>query len=151
MLRISPFLWFNTQAEDAMNFYVSIFPRSKAISVQRVGGKVLTVTFELEGQQIMGLNGGPQFTLNEAFSLFVSCETQAEVDELWTKLLAGGGTPSRCGWLRDKFGVSWQIVPTVLGRMLGDQDRQRADRVMAAMLQMGKLDVARLQQAYDGR
>jgi predicted 3-demethylubiquinone-9 3-methyltransferase (glyoxalase superfamily) len=112
-------------------------------------GKVLTGTFQLEGQQFMALNGGPQFKFTEAISLFVNCETQAEVDDLWNKLTAGGAE-SQCGWLKDKFGLSWQIIPSVLGRLLGDKDRVKANRVMQAMLQMKKIDIAKLQQAYDG-
>jgi predicted 3-demethylubiquinone-9 3-methyltransferase (glyoxalase superfamily) len=150
MPTITPFLWFDTQAEEAMNFYASIFKRSKVISVNRVQGKVMSVQFELEGQRFMGLNAGPHFKFTEAISFFVSCETQEEIDELWTKLIAGGGAPSRCGWLKDKFGLSWQIVPNALGRMLGDADAQKSARVMNAMLQMDKLDLKQLQAAYAG-
>jgi predicted 3-demethylubiquinone-9 3-methyltransferase (glyoxalase superfamily) len=155
MQKIVPFLWFNGQAEEAMNFYVSLFKNSKVLSVSRYGetgpgpkGTVMSVTFELEGQQFYALNGGPQFTFTPAISLFVNCETQAEVDDLWGKL-SEGGEVHPCGWLRDKFGLSWQVIPTILGRLLQDKDRQRADRVMRAMLQMTKLDIAALQQAYD--
>ena len=150
MPTITPFLWFDSQAEEAMNFYASIFNRSKVISVNRVQGKVMSVQFELEGQRFMGLNAGPKFKFNEAVSFFVSCETQQEIDELWTKLTADGGAPSRCGWLKDKFGLSWQIVPHALGRMLSDKDAATSGRVMNAMLQMDKLDVNRLQEAFDG-
>jgi len=150
MPTITPFLWFDSQAEEAMNFYASIFNRSKVISVNRVQGKVMSVQFELEGQRFMGLNAGPKFKFNEAVSFFVSCETQQEIDELWTKLTADGGAPSRCGWLKDKFGLSWQIVPNALGRMLSDKDAATSGRVMNAMLQMDKLDVNRLQEAFDG-
>jgi predicted 3-demethylubiquinone-9 3-methyltransferase (glyoxalase superfamily) len=150
MLSITPFLWFDTQAEEAMQFYASIFPRSKVLSVQRNGDQVMSVTWELEGQRFMGLNAGPLFTFNEAVSFFVSCDTQQEVDALWDKLLAGGGTPSRCGWLKDRFGLSWQIIPTALPRLLGDPDRAKADRAMQAMLQMQKIDAAALQRAFDG-
>lgn len=150
MLSITPFLWFDTQAEEAMQFYASIFPRSKVIAVQRNGEQVMSVTWELEGQRFMGLNAGPHFTFNEAVSFFVSCDTQREVDELWDKLMAGGGTPSRCGWLKDRFGLSWQIIPTALPRLLGDPDRARAGRAMQAMLQMQKIDAAALQRAFDG-
>jgi predicted 3-demethylubiquinone-9 3-methyltransferase (glyoxalase superfamily) len=150
MPTITPFLWFDTQAEEAMNFYASIFKRSKVISVNRAQGKVMSVRFELEGQPFMALNAGPQFTFTEAISFFVGCETQQEIDELWAKLIADGGAPSRCGWLKDKFGLSWQIVPTALGRMLSDKDPAKAKRTMEAMLQMDKLDLKRLQQAYDG-
>ena len=150
MPTITPFLWFDTQAEDAMNFYASIFTRSKVISVNRAQGKVMSVTFELEGQRFMALNAGPLFKFSEAVSFFVGCETQQEIDALWQKLTADGGAPSRCGWLKDKFGLSWQIVPPALGRMLSDEDAGKSTRVMNAMLQMDKLDLKRLQQAYDG-
>jgi predicted 3-demethylubiquinone-9 3-methyltransferase (glyoxalase superfamily) len=150
MPTITPFLWFDTQAEEAMNFYASIFKRSKVVSVNRAQGKVMSVQFELEGQQFMALNAGPQFTFGEAISFFVGCETQQEIDELWARLTGEGGASSRCGWLKDKFGLSWQIVPTALGRMLSDKDPEKAGRVMNAMLQMDKLDLKRLQQAYDG-
>jgi predicted 3-demethylubiquinone-9 3-methyltransferase (glyoxalase superfamily) len=150
MQKITPFLWFDGKAEEAMQFYVSIFKNSKIVSTMPgPDGKVLTGTFQLEGQQFMALNGGPQFKFTEAISLFVNCETQAEVDDLWNKLTAGGAE-SQCGWLKDKFGLSWQIIPSVLGRLLGDKDRVKANRVMQAMLQMKKIDIAKLQQAYDG-
>jgi len=150
MPTITPFLWFDSQAEEAMNFYASIFKRSKVISVNRAQGKVMSVQFELEGQAFMALNGGPLFKFTEAISFFVACETQQEIDDLWGKLTADGGAPSRCGWLKDRFGLSWQIVPASLGRMLGDKDATRSKRVMDAMMQMNKLDLARLQHAYDG-
>jgi predicted 3-demethylubiquinone-9 3-methyltransferase (glyoxalase superfamily) len=150
MATITPFLWFDNQAEDAMNFYASIFTRSKVISVNKAQGRVMSVTFELEGQKLMALNAGPQFKFTEAISLFVGCETQQEIDDLWQKLTADGGAPSRCGWLKDKFGLSWQIVPNALGRMLSDKDAAKAKRVLNAMLQMEKLDLTLLQQAYDG-
>ena len=150
MPTITPFLWFDTQAEEAMNLYTSVFKRSKVIAVNRAQGKVMSVQFELEGQPFMALNAGPQFTFTEAISFFVSCETQQEIDELWAKLTADGGAPSRCGWLKDKFGLSWQIIPNTLGRMLSDKDAARAGRTMNAMLQMDKLDIKRLQQAHDG-
>jgi len=150
MPTITPFLWFDSQAEEAMNLYTSIFKRSKVISVNRARGKVMSVQFELEGQAFMALNAGPQFAFTEAISFFVGCETQKEIDELWSKLTADGGSPGRCGWLKDKFGLSWQIVPTTLGRMLGDEDAAKSKRVMDAMLTMDKLDLGRLQQAYDG-
>ena len=151
MPKITPFLWFDTQAEEAMNLYTSIFKSSKVISINRAQGKVMSVQFELEGQQFMGLNAGPVFKFNEAVSFFVACETQQEIDDLWAKLLADGGSPSQCGWLKDKFGLSWQIVPTALTRMLGDRDAEKSGRAMKAMLQMTKLDLARLQQAFDGK
>ena len=147
MPTITPFLWFDTQAEEAMNFYASIFTRSKVTSVNRAQGKVMSVQFELEGQPFMALNAGPLYKFTEAISFFVGCETQQEIDELWTKLTADGGAPSRCGWLKDKFGLSWQIVPNSLGRLLNDKDPAKAKRVLNAMLQMEKLDVKQLQEA----
>jgi predicted 3-demethylubiquinone-9 3-methyltransferase (glyoxalase superfamily) len=150
MPTITPFLWFDTQAEEAMHFYASVFGRSKVISISRAQGKVMSVKFELEGQEFMGLNAGPLFTFNEAVSFFVGCETQQEIDELWAKLTADGGASSRCGWLKDKFGLSWQIIPNSLGRMLSDKDAGKSKRVLDAMLQMEKLDLKRLQQAHDG-
>jgi predicted 3-demethylubiquinone-9 3-methyltransferase (glyoxalase superfamily) len=149
MQKITTFLWFDGNAEEAMNHYVSIFKNSKILSVNRIGGAVLTGTFQLEGQEFMALNGGPKYKFTEAISLFVSCETQDEVDALWNKLCEGG-SPSRCGWLKDKFGVSWQIIPTALGRLMGDKDPVKAQRVLQAMLTMDKIDIARLQRAYDG-
>ena len=157
MQKITPFLWFDGQAEEAMKFYASIFKNSKIGNVSRYGkggpgpeGAVMTATFELEGQKFMALNGGPLFKFNEAISLFVDCETQEEVDELWEKLSAGG-QKSRCGWLKDKFGVSWQIIPRALGELLGDKDPKKSSRVMQAMLKMDKIDIAGLKQAYEGR
>jgi predicted 3-demethylubiquinone-9 3-methyltransferase (glyoxalase superfamily) len=150
MPKITPFLWFDTQAEEAMNFYASIFKNSKVHSVNKMQGKVLSVQFELEGQPFMALNGGPMFTFNESVSFFVSCDSQQEIDELWAKLTSGGGSESRCGWLEDRFGLSWQIVPASLGKMLGDREPARAKRVADAMLAMNKLDISVLQQAYDG-
>jgi predicted 3-demethylubiquinone-9 3-methyltransferase (glyoxalase superfamily) len=155
MQKIVPFLWFNGTAEEAMNFYVSIFKNSKVGRVSRYGdagpgpkGSVMSCTFQLEGQEFYALNGGPQFSFTPAISLFVNCETQEEVDRLWEKL-SEGGAKDQCGWLTDRFGVSWQIVPTVLGKLLGDKDPQKANRVMTAMLQMKKLDIKGLQQAGD--
>jgi predicted 3-demethylubiquinone-9 3-methyltransferase (glyoxalase superfamily) len=150
MPTITPFLWFDGQAEEAMNFYASIFERSKVISVNRAQGKVMSVQFELEGQRFIALNAGPQFKFTEAISFFVGCNTQEEIDRLWTKLTADGGSPSQCGWLKDKFGLSWQIVPNSLGRMLGDKDPAKSQRAMQAMLRMKKLDLQQLQLAYDG-
>ena len=150
MQKITPFLWFDGNAEEAVTHYVSIFKNSRVVNVSRQGERVLSLTFELEGQQFMALNGGPQFKFSEALSLFVSCETQAEVDELWARL-GSGGQPGRCGWLKDKFGLSWQVIPTALGQMLQDQDPARAGRVVQAMLQMDKIDVPGLRRAYDGR
>ncbi|TJY44082.1 VOC family protein [Cohnella pontilimi] len=152
--KITPYLWFIDQAEEAINLYVSVFNDSKIVSVTRFGeqgpgpaGQLMSATFELEGQPFMALNGGPQFKFNEAISFFVSCETQQEVDELWTKLTADGGEEGRCGWLKDKFGVSWQIVPTVLNELMQDQDAEKSNRVMQAMFTMNKLDIERLKQA----
>ena len=150
MLSITPFLWFDTQAEEAMTFYTSIFPRSKVIAVTRAGDRVLSVTWELEGQRFMGLNAGPAFRFTEAVSFFVGCDTQAEVDALWDTLLANGGKPTQCGWLKDRFGLSWQIIPNVLPKLLGDPDRAKAGRAMQAMLGMVKIDAAALQRAFDG-
>lgn len=151
MQKITPFLWFDGQAEEAMNFYVSIFKNSKILSTAPgPDGKIMMGTFQLDGQEFHALNGGPMFKFTEAISLFVNCETQAEVDELWEKLSAGG-EKSRCGWLKDKYGLSWQIIPTVLGKLMQDKDREKAGRVMQAMLQMDKIDIASLQQAYDGK
>ena len=150
MPSITPFLWFDTQAEEAMNLYTSVFTRSKVISVNRAGGRVMSVQFELENQRFMALNAGPQFPFTEAISFFVGCETQAEIDDLWARLTADGGSESRCGWLKDKFGLSWQIVPNSLGRMLTDKDPAKAQRTMQAMLQMNKIDIAKLQAAHDG-
>jgi len=155
MQKIVPFLWFDGKAEEAMNFYVSIFKNSKVVSVTRYGeagpgkkGTVMSATFQLEGQDFYALNGGPQFKFTPAISLFVNCETQKEVDELWEKLSAGG-RKDQCGWLQDKYGLSWQIVPTILGKLLGDKDPTKANRVMQAMLKMTKIDIKGLQQAYD--
>jgi predicted 3-demethylubiquinone-9 3-methyltransferase (glyoxalase superfamily) len=141
---ITPFLWFDNNAEEAMNFYVSIFKDAQVLNVSP-----MTVSFRLHGQEFIGLNGGPEFKFTEAVSFFVSCGTQAEVDELWSKLTADGGEESRCGWLKDRFGLSWQIVPTILGELLGDPDREKADRVMQAMLKMNRIEIKGLQQAYD--
>jgi predicted 3-demethylubiquinone-9 3-methyltransferase (glyoxalase superfamily) len=153
MQKITPFLWFDGNAEEAANFYISIFKNSKMGKISRYGdagpgpkGSAMSVTFQIEGQEFFALNGGPQFKFTPAISFFVNCETQQEVDDLWEKLSAGGRT-DRCGWLQDKFGVSWQIIPTVLGQLLGDKDPQRAKRAMQAMLQMTKIDIKKLQQA----
>ena len=157
MQKISPFLWFNDNAEEAMNFYVSIFKNSKIGRVTRYGdagpgpkGTVMSATFQLEGQEFFALNGGPQFKFTEAISFFVNCETQEEVDELWEKL-SEGGRKDMCGWLKDKFGLSWQIIPTILGQMLGDKDPAKSQRVMQAMLQMTKIDINGLKRAYEQR
>ncbi|HEY6088968.1 MAG TPA: VOC family protein [Gemmatimonadaceae bacterium] len=155
MQKITPFLWFDGDAEEAMNLYVSVFRNSKVVSVRRYGdagpgpkGSVMTATFQLEGQEFHALNGGPKYKFTPAISLFVSCETQQEVDELWNKLSAGGHK-DKCGWLQDKFGLSWQIIPTALGKMLGDEDPKKANSVMSAMLQMDKIDINKLKEAYD--
>jgi len=145
MPTITPFLWFDGQAEEAMQYYASIFKHSKVIATSRAQGKVVSVRFELENQEFIALNAGPQFKFTEAISFFVGCETQQEIDELWAKLTADGGTPGRCGWLKDKFGLSWQIIPNALGRMLSDPVTGQA--VMAAMMQMSKLDLKQLESA----
>lgn len=153
MQKITPFLWFDGDAEAAMNFYTSLFKDSRIGNISRYEsvpgqtGKVMTGTFYLQGQEFMVLNGGPHFKFSEAISFFVKCETQEEVDELWNKLSAGG-TEQKCGWLKDKFGLSWQIIPTVLGKMLQDKDPDKSKRVMEAMLKMTKIDIKTLQQAY---
>jgi predicted 3-demethylubiquinone-9 3-methyltransferase (glyoxalase superfamily) len=155
MQKITPFLWFDNNAEEAVNYYVSIFKNSKITSVSRYGegehgtpGQVMTMSFQLDGQGFTALNGGPVFKFTEAISFFVNCETQSEVDELWEKL-SEGGEKGQCAWLKDKFGVSWQIVPSALGRLLGDPDPVKSKRVMDAMLKMTKIDIGLLQQAYD--
>jgi predicted 3-demethylubiquinone-9 3-methyltransferase (glyoxalase superfamily) len=150
MPTITPFLWFDNQAEDAMNHYISIFKNGKVLNVNRAGGKVITVTFEIEGQKIMALNAGPVFKFNEAISLIVDCETQPEVDELWEKLSANG-EKGRCGWLKDKYGLSWQIIPKTLGRLLSDPDPERSKAVMQAMLKMNKIVIEDLKKAYEGK
>jgi len=142
MHKVTPFLWFDGQAEEAATFYTSIFRNSKIVSVSP-----MSATFVLDGQQFYALNGGPQFKFTEAISLFVSCETQEEIDYFWEKLSAGG-KKSRCGWRKDKFGLSWQIVPPILGKYLNDEDGEKSNRVMQAMLQMDKLDIKQLKQAY---
>jgi len=151
MKKITPFLWFDTQAEEAMNFYVSLFKNSKVNSISRgPDGKAFNVSFELDGQEFIGLNAGPQFKFNEAISMFVNCEDQAEVDYFWNALTADGGEESMCSWCRDKYGLSWQIVPKQLGELMGDPDPVKSKRVMDAMLKMKKIIVADLQKAYDG-
>lgn len=150
MTKITPFLWFDTQAEEAMNFYISIFKNSKIYNVSRdSNGKVFTVAFELEGQDYIGLNAGPAFKFNEAISMFVNCEDQAEVDYFWGALSAVPES-EQCGWCKDKFGLSWQIIPRQLGELMNDPDREKSGRVMDAMLNMKKIIVADLQHAYDG-
>jgi predicted 3-demethylubiquinone-9 3-methyltransferase (glyoxalase superfamily) len=156
MQKITTFLWFENQAEEAVNFYTSLFNNSKISEVMRMGeggpapaGTVITVMFQLDGQEFIALNGGPQYKFTEAISLLVNCESQEEVDRLWGALTAGG-EEQPCGWLKDKYGLSWQIVPTVLGQMLGDKDPAKAQRAMNAMLHMKKIDIPALQAAYDG-
>ena len=155
--KITPFLWFDNQAEEAMNFYVSIFKNSKRGRISRYGdagpgpkGTVMVATFQLEGQEFIALNGGPHFKFTEAISLVVNSETQDEVDAFWEKL-SEGGSKGQCGWLKDKFGLSWQIVPTILGELMSDPDPEKSKRVMTAMLQMKKLDINALKRAYDQR
>jgi len=157
MQKITPCLWFDTQGEEAVDFYLSVFKDAKVTDVLRYGegaprpkGSVLTMTFEIEGQSFMVLNGGPEYTFNPAISLAVTCKTQEEVDHYWNRLVEGG-SPVQCGWLTDKFGVSWQIVPTPLIDMLKDPDKAKAGRVMEAMMKMIKIDIPTLQKAYDGR
>jgi predicted 3-demethylubiquinone-9 3-methyltransferase (glyoxalase superfamily) len=156
MQGITPFLWFDNQAEEAASFYTSIFENSRMEGVTRYGdsgpgpkGSVMTVTFVLAGQQFIALNGGPHFKFTEAISFVVNCETQEEVDEFWERLSAGGET-IECGWLKDRYGLSWQVVPTVLAGMLQDQDQEKSQRVMNAVLQMKKIDIAALRKAYEG-
>lgn len=157
MQKITPFLWFDANAEEAVNFYLSIFRNSKILNVARCGeagpgpkGSVLTVQFQLEGQQFIALNGGPNFKFNEAVSFTVSCETQSEIDEMWEKL-SEGGEKGNCGWLKDRFGLSWQVNPPILGEMLQDKDAEKARRVMEAMMQMDKIDIQTLKHAYEGK
>jgi predicted 3-demethylubiquinone-9 3-methyltransferase (glyoxalase superfamily) len=147
---ITPFLWFDNQLEEAMNFYVSIFPNSKILNVNRQGDRVFTATFQLDSQTFMGLNGGPMYKFNEAFSMFVDVTTQEEVDRLWNTLTADGGVESQCGWLKDKYGLSWQIIPRALGELMSDPDPAKASRVMQAMFGMRKLDIAGLRAAHAG-
>lgn len=161
MQKITPFLWFDSQAEEAANFYVAVFNNARIVNIARYGeagaaasarakGSVMTVTFELEGQEFVALNGGPVFVFNPAISFVVNCATQQEVDALWDKLSAGGDAKAQqCGWLQDKYGLSWQIVPKVLEEMLQDKDPEKAERVMKAMLQMKKIDISALKQAYE--
>jgi predicted 3-demethylubiquinone-9 3-methyltransferase (glyoxalase superfamily) len=155
MQKITPFLWFDGNAEEAVNFYVSIFKNSKVLSIARYGeagpgpkGTVMTAAFQLDGQEFVALNGGPQFKFTEAISFWVRCETQEEIDEMWEKLSAGGAK-SRCGWLKDKYGLSWQVVPPILAEMLQDKDAKKSQRVMAAMMQMDKIDIGLLRKAYE--
>jgi len=153
--KITPFLWYDNNADEAVSLYISVFKNSKITDITRYGdagpgpkGSVMTIAFQLEGQDFIALNGGPMFKFTEAISLSVDCKTQQEVDELWEKLSAGG-QPGQCGWLKDKFGLSWQIVPSALVEMLQDQDAEKSNRVMQAMMQMRKIDIARLRRAYE--
>lgn len=155
MQKITPFLWYDNNAEEAVSLYISVFKNSKITDITRYGdagpgpkGSVMTIAFQLEGQDFIALNGGPMFKFTEAISLSVDCKTQQEVDELWEKLSAGG-QPGQCGWLKDKFGLSWQIVPSALVEMLQDQDAEKSNRVMQAMMQMRKIDITRLRRAYE--
>ena len=156
MPTITPFLWFDNQAEEAANHYVSIFPRSKILKAARYGeagpgpkGTVMTISFELDGKTFMALNGGPHYKLNEAVSFVIDCKTQEEVDNYWGKLSAGG-EESQCGWLKDKFGLSWQVVPTILNELMGDPDPKKSGRVVEAMMKMGKLQIDVLKKAHEG-
>lgn len=154
--KITPFLWFDNNVEEAMAFYTSIFKNSKINEVRRYpevspnAGNIITGSFTLEGQNFIGMNGGPQFKFNESVSFFVMCEDQEEVDHYWYKLIADGGAESQCGWLKDKFGLSWQIIPKALDELIGDPDPEKAGRVMQAMLQMKKIEVDKLEVAYNG-
>jgi predicted 3-demethylubiquinone-9 3-methyltransferase (glyoxalase superfamily) len=150
MPKITPFLWFDNNAEEAANFYTSLFKNSKVLIVNRVGGKVMTVSFELEGQKFIGLNGGPHYHFTEAFSMFVSVETQEEVDHLWNKLTEGG-SENRCGWLKDKYGLSWQIIPNALTELMNDLDPEKSTAVFQAMMKMNKIVIADLKQAHEGK
>ena len=154
MQKNSPFLWFDSNAEEAANFYVSIFKDSKILKIARYGeagpgpaGSVMVVNFQIEGQDFIALNGGPLFKFTEAISFVINCQTQEEVDHYWNRLTAGGGQESQCGWLKDKYGLSWQVTPTILGELLADKDQKKAQRVMQAMLQMKKIDIAALKRA----
>jgi predicted 3-demethylubiquinone-9 3-methyltransferase (glyoxalase superfamily) len=158
MQKITTFLWFDDNAEEAVNLYTSIFKNSKILDTTRYGdagpgpkGSVMIIRFQLEGQEFIALNAGPTFHFTEAISLYVDCETQQEVDTLWNKLTANGGQESQCGWLKDKFGLSWQIIPSTLTRMITDKDPVKSQRAMKAMMQMQKIDIAKLQAAYDGK
>ncbi len=151
MKKITPFLWFDTQAEEAMNFYISVFKNGKVLNVTPGPNDIAqSVQFELEGQEFIGLNAGPRFKFNESISFFVDCKTQEEGDALWNALTADGGEESMCGWLKDKYGLWWQIIPSALGELMGDPDQAKAQRVLDAMLQMRKIDIAGLQRAYEG-
>lgn len=157
MPKITPFLWYDTQAEEAANFYISVFPNSKILKVSRYGdagpgakGAAMVVQFELDGKPFFALNGGPHFKFTEAISFTIDCKNQQEVDHYWEKLTAGGGQESMCGWLKDKYGLSWQVTPTILGELMSGPDREKSNRVMEAMLKMKKMDIATLQRAHDG-
>lgn len=149
MPTITPFLWFEHQAEEAMQYYLSVFNHSKTISLQKADGRVTAVTFELAGQRFIALNAGPHDKFNEAISFFIDCQTQEDIDHYWDKLTAGGGSENHCGWLKDRFGVSWQVVPAALGRLMNDPNPQKARATVEAMMKMKKLVIADLQKAYD--
>jgi predicted 3-demethylubiquinone-9 3-methyltransferase (glyoxalase superfamily) len=158
MSNVAPCLWFDDRIEEAVNFYVGLFPNAKILSKSAYDdagplekGKVMVMTFELDGVEFMALNGGPQFKFTEAVSFLVKCDTQAEVDRYWNALIEDGGAESMCGWLKDRFGLSWQIIPNALGRLMGDKDKEKANRVMQAMLKMRKIDIAELERAYSGK
>ena len=156
MSKVTPHLWFDKEAQEAADLYVSIFKNSKIVGISNFGegpgdsGTVMTVTFEIDGQRVIALNAGPHFKFNESFSFFVSCESQEEVDEYWSKLIADGGEESQCGWLKDRFGLSWQIIPTRLMELMQDEDREAAGRVMKCMLGQRKIDIEELEKAYAG-
>ena len=150
MPTITPFLWYDSQAEEAVNYYLSIFKQGKVLSVMRAGGRVSAVTFELDGRRFYAFNGGPQFKFTEAISMFVDCETQEEVDDLWAKLSAGG-SESRCGWTRDRFGLWWQVIPRKLTQLMNDSNPARAQAVVEAMLKMNRIIIADLERAYSGK
>lgn len=149
MQKVTPFLWFNDQAEEAMQFYTSVFKNAKVTNINRVGDTVFGGTFQIGDHEFHTLNGGPMYQFTPAISLFVNCETQEEVDELWNKLTANGGEPGKCGWLKDKYGLSWQIIPSALGKLMGDKDAKKANQVVQAMMQMEKIDILKLQEAYN--
>lgn len=156
MSEITPHLWFDKEAEEAANLYTSIFKNSRIVDISEFGegpgnsGTIMTVTFEIDGQRVIALNAGPHFEFNESFSFFVSCESQEEVDEYWSKLTADGGEESQCGWLKDRFGLSWQIIPTRLMELMQDEDREAAGRVMKSMLGMRKIEIDELEKAFAG-
>ena len=151
MSKITPFLWFDNQAEEALNFYASVFKNTKIGTIRRMSDTVLTGSINIEGQEFMVMNAGPHFKFNEAISFFINCKTQEEVDYFWEKLTADGGKESQCGWLKDKFGLSWQVIPETLMKLMGDSDPVKAGRVMQKMMTMSKIIIKNLQDAYDGK